>query len=250
MTTREATGLLTRRHDAGVDRPRASWRDRAAVIAFGTIQWPWLLKSLSGGRKADKATLLARLDISADALPNLGSWKADTRLLELLVDRIEATRPAHVVELGTGASSFVIARALQLFGGGRLTSFDQHRDFVDATRLWLAEHGLDADLMAVPLLPSPAPWPGHWYAVQDVPAAIDLLVIDGPPWSVHPLVRGAADCLFHRIVPGGMVMLDDGARPGERLVMQRWIRRWPDFDFRLDRRGTKGTVIGVRRSAG
>lgn len=250
MTTRDATGLLTRRPDASHDALALSLVDRLTILAFGAIQWPWLLRSLSGGHLADKQALLARLDLPADALPHLGSWKADTRLLQIIVDRIAATSPAHVVELGAGASSFVIARALQRHGGGRLTSYDQHGDFVVATSAWLLENGLEADMHAVPLVPSPAPWPGHWYAVHDVPAAIDLLVIDGPPWTVHPLVRGAADCLFHRIVPGGMVLLDDGARPGERIVMQRWIRRWPDFTFHRDKRGTKGTVIGIRRSAG
>jgi hypothetical protein len=42
-------------------------------------------------------------------------------------------------------------------------------------------------------------------------------------------------------------MLDDGARPGERVVATRWRRRWPDFDFQLETSGTKGTLIGVRR---
>jgi hypothetical protein len=72
-------------------------------------------------------------------------------------------------------------------------------------------------------------------------------VIDGPPWTIHPYVRGAAESLFDRIAPGGVVMLDDGARPGERVVAARWRRRWPNFDFRLENSGTKGTLIGVRR---
>jgi hypothetical protein len=58
---------------------------------------------------------------------------------------------------------------------------------------------------------------------------IDLLVIDGPPWTLNPFVRGRAEVLFDRIVPGGMVLLDDAARPGERVVAQRWKRDWPGF---------------------
>jgi hypothetical protein len=42
-------------------------------------------------------------------------------------------------------------------------------------------------------------------------------------------------------------MLDDAARPGERLVARRWRKRWPDFDFKLVNAGTKGTLIGRRR---
>ena len=36
-----------------------------------------------------------------------------------------------------------------------------------------------------------------------LPDAIDLLIIDGPPWAIHPFMRGAAECLFDGIAPAG-----------------------------------------------
>lgn len=246
MTTRDATGLLTRAPDALSGDLEASLSDWAHVVAFGAIGWPWLLKSLSGGRPEDKRALLERLGLPKRALPNLGSWKADTALLETIVDHVERLRPPIVVELGAGASTLVTARALELNGGGRLISFDQHADFVEATRAWLADHGLAADLRPAGLKPAPRGWPGYWYDVSQLPERIDLLIVDGPPWTIHPYVRGAAESLFDRIPVGGAVILDDGARPGERVVARRWRRRWPGFEFRLDKTGTKGTLIGVR----
>ncbi|HST36765.1 MAG TPA: class I SAM-dependent methyltransferase [Allosphingosinicella sp.] len=247
MTTREATSLLPRVGDTPVigsdGRSLADW---AAILAFGAVQWPWLARSLHGGRLEDKHALLDRLDLPHDALPYLGSWKADTGLLTLVTDHIFAHRPRIVVEFGTGASTLILARALQKAGGGRLISFDQHRDFVDATRLWLADYGLKADLRAVPLRPS-ADWPGLWYDHGPLPRDIDLMLIDGPPWTIHPMTRGGASILFDQIAPGGTVMLDDGARPGERFVARRWRKMRPDFDFRLWTGGTKGTLIGRRR---
>ena len=62
------------------------------------------------------------------------------------------------------------------------------------------------------------------------------------------LKSAAAASLFDRIAPGGTVMLDDGARPGERLVARRWRRLRPDFEFTLLKSGTKGTLVG--RKAG
>jgi predicted O-methyltransferase YrrM len=246
MTTKHATGLLPRNQQvASGDRTLG---DRLHVLAYGAIGWPWLLKSLSGGRRRDKARLLDRLGLPADALPNLGSWKADTVLLHRIVDTIEALRPANVVELGAGASTLVTAKALALNGGGRLVSFDQHGDFVEATRAWLGEHGLGADVRTAELVPSPGDWPGLWYDVHHLPDRIDLLIIDGPPWTVHPYVRGAADTLFDRMPVGGTVLLDDAARPGERMVARRWRKRWPNFRFDLDTSGTKGTLVGVRVS--
>jgi len=244
MTTKFATGLLPRAQHRLAEA--LSLGDRLHVMTFGAIGWPWLLKSLSGGRKRDKHRLLERLDLPADALPNLGSWKADTALLHRIVDTIERLRPANVVELGAGASTLVTAKALTLNGGGRLTSFDQHGDFVEATRAWLAEHGLEGDLHAAELVPTRGDWPGLWYDVHHLPERIDLLIVDGPPWTVHPYVRGAADSLFDRLPVGGTVLLDDAARPGERVVARRWRKRWPGFRFELDTRGTKGTLVGVR----
>lgn len=248
MTSREATSLLPlAMHTlaaAGWQRSAADW---AHVLAFGAVGWPWLLKSLSGGSKAEKQALIQRLDLAPDALPNLGSWKADTGFLTLLTDHVLAAKPRIVVELGAGATSLVLARCLQINGVGELISFDQHADFVAATGEWLADNGLSADLRGVPLVPSPDGWPGLWYELNGLPEQIDLLVIDGPPWTIHPYVRGSAETLFDRISPGGVVMLDDAARPGERVVAARWRKRWPDFDFRLDTSGTKGTLIGTRR---
>lgn len=245
MTSRETTAFLPRvQRVAGVSR-RRKWENRIAVWQYAMIQWPWLLKSLWGGSRASKAALLQRLELPADALPNLGSWKADTGLLALLVDHIECERPNIVVEFGMGASTLILAKAIKRVGCGRLISFDQHADFVSLTRAWLAQHGLDADLRAAPLTPS-SHWPGLWYDHDALPAKIDLLIIDGPPWTIHPFTRGAADSLFDRIAPGGAIILDDAARPGERLIARRWQREWPEFDW-LFMAGIKGALIGRRQ---
>lgn len=246
MTSREATGLLPRRMTEEANPTPRSAADWLHVLGYGAIGWPWLLRSLSGGRRADKMALLDRLDLAHDALPNLGSWKADTALLKRIVDGIEALRPAHVVELGSGASSLVTARALQLFGGGTLHSYDQHGDFVAATYEWLADHDLSANMHHAPLVPAPGGWPGYWYQLSALPEAIGMLIIDGPPWAIHPYVRGAAEVLFGRIAIGGMILLDDAARPGERIVARRWRRNWPNFRFDLMKNGTKGTLVGRR----
>jgi hypothetical protein len=95
-------------------------------------------------------------------------------------------------------------------------------------------------------VPTDAPWPGIWYDLHKLPETIDLLLIDGPPWTIHPCVRGAAERLFDRIVPGGAVMLDDAARPGERIVAALWKQRWPGFEWRL-LAGIKGTLFGLKR---
>jgi predicted O-methyltransferase YrrM len=241
MTTRDTTSLLPRSTDAAIDR---SLLDAAAVISFGALQWPWLLKSLHGGSKAEKVRLLHRLDLAPDALPNLGAWKADTGLLNLVVDMIEEHRPQRVVEFGIGATSLVTAAALRKQGLPLHTGFDQHDDFVSSTRDWLLEHGLDADLRHAPLARSAGGWPGMWYDTGPLEGGIDLMIIDGPPWSIHPFTRGAAERLFRLLSPDGIVLLDDAARLGERLVARQWKKLHPDMEFTLWKGGTKGTLIG------
>ena len=245
MTTRDTTALMPL-NDLDLN---LSLGDRAMVIAYGAIQWPWLLRSLDGGRKNDKVKLLEYLQLPADALPNLGSWKADTNFLWHIVSAIEEMRPSQVVELGCGASTFVAARALQLFGGGSIVSFDQHHEFASMTQKWVSENGMLVDIRHAPLGTPPAGWPGHWYQLTDVPTDIDLLIVDGPPWAIHPHVRGAAASLFPRIRPGGRVLLDDAARPGERMVARRWRKDHGNMRFTLDSKGAKGTLLGHKLPA-
>lgn len=243
MTSREQTGFLAKDHDANA---HVTWKDRLTVAAFAPFTAPFLLKSLRGGSKAEKKRLLDRLDLPEDALPHLGSWKADTGLLHLVVDTIEKERPRHVVEFGCGASSLVIAAALKKAGLPPHLSFDQHADFVESTKTWLATHGLEADIRHAALKPG-SDWPGLFYDTGPVEPGIDLMVIDGPPWSLHPMTRGAADRLFGQLAERATILLDDASRPGERLVARRWAREHPDIDFKLWKGGEKGTLIGKKR---
>lgn len=249
MTSRHATGFLSLREPER-GKPGSRVSDTLYRLAFGAIGWPWLLFSLWGGTKRSKKALLARVALHENSLPHLGSWKADTGFLHRIVDAVEELRPGIVVELGAGATSLVCAKALEQNGGGRLISFDQHPGFVDATRDWIAAEGASADLRWAPLNRKVEGWPGQWYAVRDLPEQIDLLIIDGPPWSIHPFVRGAAECLFDRLSPGGMVLLDDAWRPGERIVARRWQDRWPEMSFQRVRGSTKGTLVGRKSTQG
>lgn len=250
MTSRELTGLLPLPERAAGDEAKRRWADAACLLAFGAIGWPWLLYSLWGGRRAEKARLLDRLGLDDHALPHLGSWKADVGFLHRIVDAVEELRPRVVVELGAGASTLVCARALERNGGGRLVSYDQHGGFVEATAQWLESQGVAADLRHAPLTRSVPGWPGSWYDLADLPERIDLLIVDGPPWTVHPFVRGAAESLFDRLSPGAVILLDDAARPGERIVARRWRERHPGIAFRRLSGSTKGTLVGRRSTGG
>jgi predicted O-methyltransferase YrrM len=223
-----------------------AWSDAALMILFGGIGWPWLLRSLGSGDPRARAELTAITGLEDAAFGALGSWRADADLLLLLAELVRDARPATVVEVGGGISTLVIAQMLSRSGGGRLLSIDGDARFAAETRRKLSSYGLSAEVRAVPLV-RPRQGVGRWYDHGPLPDAIDLLVVDGPPWFLHPMGRGNADVLFARIVPGGSVVLDDAARPGERLVAARWSSGWPEFDWRFVA-NTAGTLIGTRRA--
>jgi predicted O-methyltransferase YrrM len=243
---RDDTGLLA--VDTDLDLTHRTRGEALFTVAFGAIQWPWLARSLYGGGEARKQALLRRIGLPADALPRLGSWKADVALLEHIADAVETLMPRRVVELGAGATTMALAAALRRWAPEAiLHSFDQNSEFLAATKVWLGQYGLASDFSHAPLVRR-AGYPGLWYDLPPIDGPIDLLVIDGPPWSIHPFGRGTAEVLFDRVRIGGMVLLDDAARPGERIVARRWKRRFPNFSFRLESAGSKGMLTGVRLS--
>ena len=50
------------------------------------------------------------------------------------------------------------------------------------------------------------------------------------------------------MIETGTVILDDAARPGERLVARRWRKAFQDMTFRYWGGGAKGTLIGTKKA--
>ena len=198
----------------------------------------------------DLQGLASLLRLPADDLPPIGNCAGSSDLLLLLARTVLTEKTALIVEFGSGTSSFVIARCLELNGAGRLISFDHSPSFAEITRRQLARRQLAAEIRIVPLLPANSPsQPGAWYEVNDLPDAIDMIVVDGPPSGLHPETRsGAGPSTFAKLRAGGTVFLDDASRPGERRVAARWRKDHSQIQFTyLDR--LKGTLVGRKCGA-
>lgn len=61
-----------------------------------------------------------------------------------------------------------------------------------------------------------------------------------------PNISAMGDHLLDRIAKGRAILLNDSARPGERLVARRWRKRRPEFEFWRVKGGAKGALIGRR----
>jgi predicted O-methyltransferase YrrM len=157
--------------------------------------------------------------------------------------------PHVVVECGSGVSTLILARCLQLNGTGHLYSLEHDAQFAQTVRDQAARHGVSewVTVLVAPIRPvtlGGRQW--LWYALDALPdVEIDMLVIDGPPSRVQPLVRYVAGpMLFRRLTPGALTFLDDADRGKEHRVLRMWARQFPHL--RQERRDTdKGLAVLV-----
>lgn len=135
--------------------------------------------------------LHTRLPLTAP-LPPLTGWSATPQLAGYLYARLRHHPPCRVVELGSGASTLVMAYALEQAGhDGTLVSVDHEATFGAQTLHELARHGLAhrACVCTAPLVPvSVQGQTWQWYDLREVPLPeqIDVLVVDGPPARRSP----------------------------------------------------------------
>lgn len=212
-----------------IEAASASWRGRVfsdvdAAVALGALPGPYLPWGSGSMRPA------GLVQVCNDVVLN------DRR---------------HIVELGSGVSTVVLARLLtQLGGAGRRSLVAVEHDA--RWRRWvvgqLTAEGVAADVVVVeaPLRPLAGTAGLSWYDQAAVDAAIDvidLLVVDGPPAFEpgHGLARlRALAVLRDRLVPGATVVLDDIERPGEQEVLRRW-----EDDFGLSFRHVPETGVAM-----
>jgi predicted O-methyltransferase YrrM len=167
------------------------------------------------------------------SLPGTRDWAASPDFLAELVRHALSAKPRTVVECSSGTSTVVLARCMQMNGGGKVYSLEHDPVYARQTRDQLSRHGLsefaevvDAPLQAMAL--DGADW--TWYATGALPASleIDMIAIDGPPKTTGPLARyPAGPVLFPQLAPQAAVFLDDSDRPDETAILQRWRQEFP-----------------------
>ncbi len=161
-------------------------------------------------------------------LPPLNGWAVGADLGRDLVEHVLRTRPAVIVELGSGSSTALLGLALVKSGGGVLVSFEHDPQYAEETRRLVGRAGVAGvvELIEAPL--GDLDYAGDtvsWYDISGLTLGgpIDLLLIDGPPSSRSELARLPAALLFDRMAAGGVAVLDDGDRPAEREILRRWL---------------------------
>lgn len=161
-------------------------------------------------------------------LPYLTRWSASPALASRLYSLIEESKPATILELGSGASTVVMAYALQKVGAGKLVSIDHDEEYAEKTRAELKRHRLDhlVDVVHAPLIMTTTKsGPKQWYDISVLNAMTDInvLIIDGPPrHSCQDARLPACEQLSNRLAPGCIVVIDDSLRLDEKRSLDAW----------------------------
>lgn len=167
------------------------------------------------------------------SLPTTRGWAASPDFLMEILRYAQAEKPRVVVECSCGTSTVVLARCMQMNGGGKVYSLEHDPVYAQETRVELARHGLSefAEVLIAPLhlqMLNGESW--TWYGAQVLPPTlqIDMLVIDGPPQGTGRMARyPAGPVLFPKLGKQSAVFLDDAAREDEKALLQRWQQEFP-----------------------
>jgi predicted O-methyltransferase YrrM len=153
-----------------------------------------------------------------------------------LTGLIRARRPRLILELGSGASTLIAAYCLRDQEHGRLISLEHDPHYSAITRENLHRHRLEhlARVIDAPLVKVNVGGDRHrWYDLHSlaaVDAAVDLLIVDGPPRRTQHLARyPALPLLIDRLADDAVVFVDDANRGDEREMLRRWQTELPGF---------------------
>lgn len=232
-------GITAAMCGAAVSRASGSdWRKAAAVgIVTGAAQRALLRAEHRLQREirnsGDAAAIAAWLGAWT---PPLGAWAIEPDFGRLIAIEL-ADRPNVVVECGSGTTTLLISTFLQRNGRGRLFTLEHDRDYAERMRQQVQAVGM-ADVCEViwaPLTPQSFGDKGvYWYdaaKIADLPAYIDVLIVDGPPavapWSRWP----ALEVLSDRLTPGAAILVDDGRRRAELRTVLRWHAEHHDLEL-------------------
>lgn len=183
--------------------------------------------------------LFALLKFSAP-IPPTRSWAASPDLLLTIADLVRTRKPRLVVELGSGVSTLIVAKA----GARKIVSIDNSAEFAEKTREMLKAHkvrGVDIRVASLKAHVSGV----QWYdsaKFKDL-KKIDILIIDGPPGSKNIDARmPALQELLYKLSPNAVVVIDDANRIGERQMAEAFAKALPRHSLSILNH-EKGTAV-------
>ena len=196
--------------------------------------------SMTAFRQTQALIQLTQLLDFKSPIPPTRSWAASPDLLLTITEIVRKYRPGLVVELGSGVSTLVVAKA----GARKVVSIDNSDEFGGKTISLLKDHKVrGVDVRIAPLQPYANGF--TWYdtsMIKDL-KKIELLIIDGPPGSKNPEARYPALAEFKdKLSAKAVIIIDDVHREGERKLAEDFAKAMPNHQLViLDHE--KGTAV-------
>jgi predicted O-methyltransferase YrrM len=158
-------------------------------------------------------------------LPAMREVAGSPDFLKVLIEYYDKTRPAIIVEAGSGVSSIILSELLMKEGSSaRHYALDHLEQYAALTReKVLNPH---SEVLLAPLKDfqiDGKSWKWYDTSALDGVSQIDFLVIDGPTEDIQPLARyPALPLLKDKLSPNAIIILDDTNRAGEQAIIKRW----------------------------
>lgn len=180
----------------------------------------------------------------------LGGWSIDTFLGRYLIQHLLEHRPKCIVELGSGSSTIIIARTLQILDekGTTHIAVDHEAKYLGLTRDTAQLNGVaeSVEFLHCPLERYES-LDKLWYGGLTERLAgrkIDLLIIDGPPGPLQPMSRyPALPVLAAHLAEHCTIILDDAIRQEEQEIAKLWVQEHPEFTLNLPLEGHGMAVL-------
>ncbi|MEL7153608.1 MAG: hypothetical protein AAFN51_07450 [Pseudomonadota bacterium] len=205
---------------------------------------------MSDASLKSKRNLMRRIGLADDALPAGGNWYPEDKMLEAVLDLVDALVPERTLILGGGLSVAVLARAMR--NHGQIWLIEHDPQIVDITKQLLARCGSHAPVHVIEAELQDYDKHNLWYdrvALERVPNEIGLMFIDGPPHFCGRTPRyPAGPELFHRLSSGACVVLDKAQRVKEKKALLRWETEFPHLGQSRLKRGGGAVVLSAQKN--
>jgi hypothetical protein len=215
------------------DRVRRGLRDLRVRSMSGPEQEQW--------RQTSSLIALYRILDGKEWLPTMRGMELSPDLLLHIALHIQRERPRVIIECGCGASTIVMAHAIEKAGGqGHIYSVEEHPAVAEETSRELARRGIDR-LVSINIAPltehryARFDTPFQWYdlSAAALPAQADMLLVGGPRNCLNKFARYPAGPEFlPRLAPGGHVFVSDANELDQIDLRQQWRVLYPDLGIR------------------
>ena len=188
-------------------------------------------------------------------LPPFGNSAVESDTAGFIVSLVLERRPALIIECGSGLSTLLIGYAIERCGRGRILSLDHIDQWATATRNNALAHGLNhvVTVIHAPLVNIVLPdgSAATWYQTAEIDktSPIDMLIVDGPPGYADKNARfPALPMMWDRLSDGATIIVDDSDRPGERQMVERWMKLYGKSLTMQDLNAVRGLTVLLKKS--